>query len=166
VTHPNEPVPSACFSPIRIAAAVIADAKGRILLVRKRSSFFFMQPGGKREGGETALEALARELHEELGCTLLQTKFLGIFRAPAANEPAHTVEADLYLAEISGEVKPGAEIDEVAWIEPRQTNNLPLAPLTQYQIFPFVLSLPLCSTPDRTRQDRLHGSPVQEIIPT
>lgn len=96
MTHPNEPAPSACFSPIRIAAAVIADAKGRILLVRKRSSFFFMQPGGKREEGETALETLARELNG---------------------------------------------------IEPRQTNNLPLAPLTQHQIFPFVLSLPLWSTP-------------------
>ena len=60
MTHPNEPAPSASFAPIPIAAAVIADAKGCILLVRKRSSFFFMQPGGKREEGETALQTLAR----------------------------------------------------------------------------------------------------------
>jgi 8-oxo-dGTP diphosphatase len=147
VTHSDQPVPFASSSPIRIAAAVIADAKGRVLLVRKRSSIFFMQPGGKREQGETAFETLSRERKEELGCALLRAKFPGIFRAPAANEPEHTVEADLYLAEISGEVKPGAEIDEVAWIEPRQANNLPLAPLTQHQVFPFVLSLPLWSTP-------------------
>ena len=55
VTHPNEPAPSASFCSHSNCRAVIADAKGRILLVRKRSSFFFMQPGGKREEGETDL---------------------------------------------------------------------------------------------------------------
>ena len=38
--------------PIRIVAALIRDAAGRVLLVRKRGTTTFMQPGGKREVGE------------------------------------------------------------------------------------------------------------------
>ena len=51
---------------IRIAAAIILDSDGRVLLVRKRGSAFFMQPGGKHEPGESDLDALRRELREEL----------------------------------------------------------------------------------------------------
>jgi 8-oxo-dGTP diphosphatase len=105
-------------SPIRIAAAVIANGEGRILLVRKRSTLFFMQPGGKLEEGETALETLARELHEELGCTLFKAEFVGVFSARAANEAAHVVEAMLFFAKIDGDITPGAEIEQVAWIDP------------------------------------------------
>ena len=43
---------------IRIAAAVVTDIAGRSLLVRKRGSSIFMQPGGKIESGESALDAL------------------------------------------------------------------------------------------------------------
>jgi hypothetical protein len=39
-------------SPIRIAAAVTSSADGCILLVKKRHTAFFMQPGGKLEGGK------------------------------------------------------------------------------------------------------------------
>ena len=52
---------------IRIAAAVVTDMAGRSLLVRKRGSTIFMQPGGKIESGESALDALTRELREEIG---------------------------------------------------------------------------------------------------
>lgn len=52
---------------IRIAAALLIDPQGRTLLVRKRGTRAFMQPGGKIDAGETAVAALVRELHEELG---------------------------------------------------------------------------------------------------
>jgi 8-oxo-dGTP diphosphatase len=126
--------------PIRIAAAVIADQHGRVLLVRKRDTRFFMQPGGKLQDGETAARALARELDEELGCTLLQTEFLGIFSAPAANEPLHNVEALLFEAKIAGNIQPSAEIEEIAWVEPSRTGDLPLAPLTRDHVLPLILS--------------------------
>jgi 8-oxo-dGTP diphosphatase len=131
--------PAASSTPIRIAAAVIANPEGFILLVRKRNTLIFMQPGGKLDAGETALATLARELHEELGCTLLHAEFLGTFSAPAANEPT-LVEAALYRTEIAGEVKPQAEIEEVAWVDPSKPSDLRLAPLTHDQVLPLIRS--------------------------
>jgi 8-oxo-dGTP diphosphatase len=126
--------------PIRIAAAVIVDHNGCMLLVRKRGTLCFMQPGGKRESGESALATLARELKEELGCDLHRAEFLGTFSAPAANEASRCVEAALFHAEVSGEINPGAEIDEVVWAKPLQVSAIPLAPLTETRVFPLLRS--------------------------
>jgi 8-oxo-dGTP diphosphatase len=126
--------------PIRIAAAVIADQDGRVLLVRKRNTRFFMQPGGKLDDGETAVATLVRELREELGCELVKAEFFGLFSAPAANEPVHTVEAALFQAEVSGEIKPRAEIEEVVWVDPSQPGAIPLAPLTRDHVLPVIVS--------------------------
>jgi uncharacterized protein (TIGR00730 family) len=125
---------------IRIAAAVVTDLEGRTLLVRKRNTLFFMQPGGKLKDGETPFAALARELSEELGCTLLTAEFLGTFSAPAANEPSYKVEAALFRVHIRGEIKAAAEIEEIVWVEPEHTGTLPLAPLTRDHVLPFVVA--------------------------
>ena len=56
---------------IHVMAAVISDARGRILLARRTEgrdlAGLWEFPGGKREPGETSEAALARELNEELG---------------------------------------------------------------------------------------------------
>jgi ADP-ribose pyrophosphatase YjhB (NUDIX family) len=124
---------------IAIAAAVIADEAGRVLLVRKSRTSAFMQPGGRLNMGETAIDALRRELKEELGCLLVDSEFLGFFAAPAANEPMHSVEAALFQVVISGQLEPQAEIEEVAWVDPASTSSLPLAPLTRNHVFPLLL---------------------------
>ncbi len=48
------------------AAAVVRDA-GRILLHRLESDAFWSAPGGRVEPGESAAEAVVREMREELG---------------------------------------------------------------------------------------------------
>jgi uncharacterized protein (TIGR00730 family) len=124
---------------IAIAAAVITDKDGRVLLVRKLRTLFFMQPGGKLSAGETATEALTREINEELGCLVVKAEFLGFFAAPAANEPMHRVEAALFQVVISGQLKPRAEIEEIAWVDPATCSSLPLAPLTRDHVLPLLL---------------------------
>ncbi|MBB4242699.1 MULTISPECIES: NUDIX domain-containing protein [Rhizobium] len=47
---------------IRIAAALVLRPDGKTLLVRKRGTIAFMQPGGKIEPRETAEAAVVREL--------------------------------------------------------------------------------------------------------
>ena len=124
---------------IRIAAALLIDPDGRTLLVRKRGTEAFMQPGGKIEAHEQPAHALARELEEELGLVVdpAHALYLGQFSAPAANEPGFVVQAELFQLTIDSDVSPAAEIEEVRWIDPASDGNLSLAPLTRDLILPF-----------------------------
>ncbi len=123
-----------------IVTAVIRDADGRMLLVRKRGTSTFMKPGGKRDGGEDDLTTLARELDEELGCRLVGAELLGNFSAPAANEAGFTVQSATYLATVEGEIAARAEIEELAWIDPAAPGDLRLAPLLTEQVLPALLA--------------------------
>lgn len=120
-------------SVMKIVAAVVSDPDGRLLLVRKQDTAFFMQPGGKIDPGETALAALCRELQEELGLQVTEDRLLslGVQTAPAANEPGVTIEAQLYGLVIDEPVEATAEIAEAIWVSREQAWELPLAPLTK-----------------------------------
>ncbi|GGK27123.1 8-oxo-dGTP pyrophosphatase MutT, NUDIX family [Pseudomonas koreensis] len=124
---------------IRIAAALLLNAKGQTLLVRKRGTTAFMQPGGKIEAHELPVHALARELEEELGLQIdpAQAAFLGQFSAPAANEPGCVVQAEIFQLTIDADVTPAAEIEEVLWVDPAIDPAVVLAPLTRDLILPF-----------------------------
>ena len=91
---------------LRVAAGIVTDAEGRTLLVRKRGTTAFMQAGGKIEQGESALDALRRELREEIGLELDpdHTEYLGSFRADAANEPNTVIRAEVFalLTDVRG----------------------------------------------------------------
>ena len=123
---------------IEIVAALIRDDAGRVLLVRKRGTTAFMQPGGKRDSGEDDITALTREIGEELGCRLVPDSVLplGAFDAISANEPGFRVRAALYQIEVTGEIAPKAEIEEMAWIDPLAPVDIPLAPLTRDHVLP------------------------------
>jgi 8-oxo-dGTP diphosphatase len=121
---------------IRVAAAVILDARGRMLVVRKRSTTAFMQPGGKIMPGESAVDALHREIAEELGVEAAASSVrpLGRHVAEAAHEPGHTVQADSFMVSLAGEPCAAAEIDEIAWVDPLEPGDIELAPLTRLLI--------------------------------
>ena len=131
--------PAVSTAVIRIVVAVIRDAAGRVLLVRKRGARVFQQPGGKREAGDTDdVATLARELHEELGVTLVpgSARHLWRARAPAANEPGHIVEGEVYAVEVAGVMRAQAEIEELRWIDPAAPGDLPIARLSREHILP------------------------------
>jgi len=125
---------------IRIVAATIRDDAGRLLLVRKQGTQAFMLPGGKREPQEDDAATLARELHEELGCTLRpgSLRYLTTLSAPAANEPGHMVEAALYTVALVGTPSVSAEIAELRWIDLDPPPDLPLAPLARDGVIPLL----------------------------
>jgi len=123
---------------IDIVAALIRDAAGRVLLVRKRGTTAFMQPGGKRDSGEDDITTLAREIEEELGCGLVSDSIrpLGEFDAISANEPGFRVHAALYEVEVTGEIAPKAEIEAMMWVDPAAPADIALAPLTRDHVLP------------------------------
>ena len=137
------PSASAASKLIDIVAAVVMDDEGQTLLVRKRGTEAFMQPGGKIAQGEIKVGALERELVEELGCTLdrQSCRPLGTFSARAANEPGWTVRAELFAAKLSGEIRPAAEIEEAIWIDPDGETGVELAPLTRAYALPLARGL-------------------------
>lgn len=129
---------------INVAAAIIIDNKGRCLLVRKKDTSYFMQPGGKLEAGEHPVDALVRELEEELSF-IVKTEALeplGRFTDIAANEPEHIVCADIFLIKTRRVCfNPTAEIEEVLWLDVSQDYDVKLAPLTENHLLPLLKKL-------------------------
>jgi 8-oxo-dGTP diphosphatase len=83
---------------------------GRILCARPREKDVFYIPGGKREGAETDLQTLRREITEELTVTLLPETVRHVRTYQAGQ-----VRMSCYTAEYAGTLAPSSEIDELAW---------------------------------------------------
>lgn len=119
---------------IRISAAIIRDEAGQFLLVRKRGSTIFFQPGGKIDAGEQPEIALIREIEEELGIHIdaSQLRYAAKMSAPAANEVDATVEAELFHLTLKDGQVPVAssEIEELMWNPPGDQTR-PVALLSQ-----------------------------------
>jgi ADP-ribose pyrophosphatase YjhB (NUDIX family) len=64
-------------------AAGIQDSEGRILLVKKRGDALWGFPGGAIEPGESVIDALTREVREEIGVEVIPEKLIGIYSDPA-----------------------------------------------------------------------------------
>ncbi len=90
-------------SPKEVAVALFYDAKGNILLQdrRQRSKWgeeygFF---GGKVEEGETAEQAIAREIHEELGLSNINFTLFKKY-THKGKESGVKVDRNIYLADL------------------------------------------------------------------
>ncbi|WPU10204.1 NUDIX domain-containing protein [Pseudarthrobacter oxydans] len=104
---------------IVVSAVCVFDDAGRLLTVRKRGTAMFMHPGGKPEAGETAVQAAARELAEEVGIVLdpRDLQLMGVWIADAANEVATDIEATVFTAPGTWAARPSAEIEEIRWLD-------------------------------------------------
>jgi 8-oxo-dGTP diphosphatase len=93
--------------------------EGRMLAARSRGRDVYFVPGGKRESGESDEQALAREVREELSVTLVADtlRLLGVFEAQAHGQAEGvTVRMTCFSGDYNGELRPAAEIEEIAWL--------------------------------------------------
>ncbi|AMB85970.1 hypothetical protein AWM79_11930 [Pseudomonas agarici] len=109
------------MKPVQVAAAVIRDIDGRILIARRADSQhqggLWEFPGGKVEEGETVLAALARELREELGIVVITARPLIKVRH---DYPDKAVLLDVWeVSAFTGEPH-GAEGQPLAWVTRRE----------------------------------------------
>ncbi|WP_305783995.1 NUDIX hydrolase [Symbioplanes lichenis] len=125
---------------LRIVAAVIRNPQGHWLLVRKRGTTAFMQPGGKLEPGESPDQALVRELKEELDLAVgpADLTHVGRFTARAANEAGFMIDADVYTAPSITDAVPLAELEEARWVDLLASGALELAPLLTDHLLPLL----------------------------
>ena len=123
-----------------IATLCLFNPQGQLLTVRKRGTQAWMLPGGKRDGDETPLQTLLRELKEELQLPLQAADVvpLGTFSAAAANEAATQVHAEVFVAlqPLRQPVQAAAEIEALQWIELAPPLPHALAPLLREHIIP------------------------------
>lgn len=123
---------------IIVSAVCVYDAAGRLLTVRKRGTDKFMHPGGKPEPGESAVQAAARELQEEVGIVVdpRELELMGVWLARAANEAATEIQATVFRAPGVWEAHPSAEIAEIRWLDLSAELPDDLAPLLTDHILP------------------------------
>ncbi len=100
--------------------ALLYCKNGKILSTRSKGKDKYYLPGGKREGAETDLETLVREIKEELSVDIVPgtASYYGTFEAQAHGKAEGViVRMTCYTAELSGTPSPDSEIAEIVWLD-------------------------------------------------
>jgi 8-oxo-dGTP diphosphatase len=108
--------------------AVIKDAAGRLLLIRRGhepGAGLWSLPGGRIEPGETDEQAVAREILEETGLRVACGRLVGTAELPGLG--GAVVDVRDYLATVTGgELAAGDDAADVRWVTAADLTRLPL----------------------------------------
>ena len=94
--------------------------EGKVLCARSKGKSTYYIPGGKRDPGETDMQALVREIKEELSVDILpdSIRYYGTFSAQADGKPQGTlVQITCYQADFEGTLAVDSEIEAMAWLD-------------------------------------------------
>ncbi len=98
----------------KLALIEIKDRKVLVTLTKGKDTWYI--PGGKRENNETDIQALSREVKEELlvDIDLKTVKKYGVFEAQAHGKPKGTiVRMTCFTASYIGKLTPSNEIEKL-----------------------------------------------------
>ena len=109
---------------IRVVAAALYDSQGRILIAErpagKHMAGRWEFPGGKVASGESDAVALARELEEELGVTVTESRQLMTLHH---DYPDRSVELSLWIVERYTGVPQSLDQQRLKWVEPARLTD-------------------------------------------
>jgi 8-oxo-dGTP diphosphatase len=115
---------------IPCVGAVVRDARGRLLLVRRGHEPGMGQwsvPGGRIEDGETPQDAIVREVLEETGLRIELAGLAGVVERPAGRGTVYTIQ-DFYGRVAPGcdpeSVRAGDDAAEAGWFTAEQVRSL------------------------------------------
>jgi len=121
-TYPDRPY-------LAVSAAIIRD--GRILIAQRARGpalGVWTLPGGLVEAGETLIEALIREVHEETAITVEPVALAGhrevVVRDDGGRVSRHFVILCFATRWIAGEPQLNEELSEARWLRPAELNEL------------------------------------------
>lgn len=121
----------------KAAGIIIKDRK--LLVERSYNKDFFIAPGGGIEKGETAEQALVRELKEEFSIDVDEkdlTPFAN-FSAEAANHPGLTVHMEVFVVEEwQGDIVPDNEVEEIRWINSELPTDIQVGSIFAHDVVP------------------------------
>ena len=120
---------------ILVAAAILLDSRGRVLLVGndwgRRGRVRYTLPGGTVEPGETAVEALVREVREETGLRVRSVEHLAYVIQVEDRRKNERTLAMAFRATYEGLLNPRDPDGHI--VEERLKGHLPLLePLRAY----------------------------------
>lgn len=116
------------------AFAIVRDASGRVLLVRRADDGNWELPGGRVDPGESAAAAVVREVAEEAGLAVRVTGVAGVYSDPghvlAYSDGDVRQQFAVCLHAIGGgDPRPdGRETTAADWFEPTDTDDLAMHP--------------------------------------
>lgn len=122
----------------KVALAVFREKKMLQVRSAKHPEVFFTL-GGKPEAGESDIEALKREVKEEVDCEIDESslKFLTQFEDVAHGKDGDAVSIRMYVGKLTGEPKPSSEIAEIGWFD-SNSDKKNLSVIAERTIFPWL----------------------------
>jgi 8-oxo-dGTP diphosphatase len=119
---PLPPTPALCVD------CVVIDARGSLLLVRRRNPPFkgrYALPGGFVEIGETVEAACRRELEEETGVRVGRLRLIGVYSDPRRDPRGHSCSV-AFLARVGrARATAGDDAATAEWVQ--RGSQVPLA---------------------------------------
>lgn len=112
-------------------ANILAITDGRVLLTRSRGKTNWTLPGGKHKKGEHNMTCIRRECKEELpNANIVFILRFGVFRgiSPHSHTPVTSI---VFCAIVTGDITPGAEIEESRWFSKNELEEIIVSDLTR-----------------------------------
>ena len=111
--------------------AVVRDCDGRLLLVRRANDpgrGLWSVPGGRVEPGESAAEAVVREVAEETALPVVVVGLAGVVERAAPDGGVYVIEdhvAQLVPGADPADLRAGDDASAAAWVPVEELDQLP-----------------------------------------